>query len=169
VGRSQCEQIVTHCVWKKQPIPISTHPSITLLNTAVNYQREPELEAVEFIDCLVRSTLAQRRPVDDRETIEKMLRNADVIVTARTNDGLLVGVSRAISDFAYCTYLSDLAVDEAYQGNGIGRRLIEMTHEWSGLHTMLLLLSAPQAETYYPHIGMTQHNSAWYRPRAKTC
>jgi GNAT superfamily N-acetyltransferase len=133
--------------------------------TEIIYKLEPELGPDEFIDCLVRSTLAERRPVDDSETICGMLKNAGVIVTARLADGLLVGVSRAITDFHYCTYLSDLAVDRAYQGKGIGRNLIERTHEAAGLTTMLLLLSAPAAESYYPHIGMTPHRSAWYLPR----
>ena len=131
----------------------------------ITYQREPELSADEFIDCLVRSTLAERRPIDQRQTIEGMLQNADVICTARTSDGLLVGVSRAITDFHYCTYLSDLAVDQAFQGQGIGRELIEQTHDAAGRGTMLLLLSAPAAESYYPHIGMTPHRSAWYLPK----
>lgn len=94
-----------------------------------------------------------------------MIENADLIITARNESGLLIGVSRAITDFAYCAYLSDLAVDTAYQGKGIGKRLIQLTHEHAGLHTMLILLSAPKAVTYYPHIGMTQHPSAWYLPR----
>jgi len=131
----------------------------------VAYQLEPNLSAEEFIDCLVRSTLAERRPVDNREIILGMLKNADILVSARTGDGLLVGVSRAITDYSYCTYLSDLAVDKAFQGLGIGRELIERTHEAAGHGTMLLLLSAPAAESYYPHIGMTQHRSAWFLPK----
>jgi len=55
-----------------------------------------------------------------------MLQHADVVVTARV-EGRLVGVSRAITDFSYCTYLSDLAVDEAFQRRGIGRELIRRT------------------------------------------
>lgn len=90
-----------------------------------------------------------------------MLRQADLIVTARDDAGLLVGVSRALTDYAYSTYLADLAVDEAFQGRGIGRELIGRTHEAAGLHTMLILLAAPKAETYYPHIGMRQHGSCW--------
>ncbi|MCY2985851.1 MAG: GNAT family N-acetyltransferase [Planctomycetota bacterium] len=133
--------------------------------TDIIYQLEPELGAEEFIDCLVRSTLAERRPVGDRETICGMLKKAGVIVTARATGGLLVGVSRAITDFCYCTYLSDLAVDTAFQGQGIGRILIERTHEAAGRKTMLLLLSAPAAESFYPHIGMTPHRSAWCLPR----
>jgi predicted N-acetyltransferase YhbS len=125
----------------------------------VTYQLEPDLSPEEFIDVLVRSTLAERRPVHDLATIRAMLKHADLILTARL-DGLLVGVSRAISDFA-CTYLSDLAVDEQQQRQGIGRELIRRTHETAGLHTTLILLAAPKAQTYYPHIGMARHESCW--------
>ncbi len=130
----------------------------------VEYRLEPELSADEFIDLLVRSTLGERRPVGDRAAIDKMLSGADVLVTARI-EGKLVGVSRALSDFAFCTYLSDLAVDEQYQRRGIGRELIRRTHEAAGLNTSLILLAAPKAATYYPHVGMVQHESCWWIPR----
>jgi predicted N-acetyltransferase YhbS len=127
---------------------------------AVRYALEPELAPVEFIDVLVRSTLAERRPIHDLPRIRAMLDNADLIVTARA-DGRLVGVSRAVSDFAYCVYLSDLAVDEAFQRQGIGRELIRRTHEAAGLATHLILVAAPKAVGYYPHIGMERHESCW--------
>ncbi|CAN5180705.1 GNAT family N-acetyltransferase [soil metagenome] len=128
------------------------------------YTLEATLSSEEFIDILERSTLAERRPVHDALAIAMMLKHASVIVTAR-HDGFLVGVSRAITDFAYCTYLSDLAVDVNYQKQGIGRELIRRTHEAAGLNTTLILLSAPKAETYYPHTGMTKHESCWIVPR----
>jgi predicted N-acetyltransferase YhbS len=131
----------------------------------VRYSLEPELAPEAFIDVLRRSTLAERRPVHDLETIRGMLRHADLIVTARTGE-LLVGISRAITDFSYCTYLSDLAVDEAWQRRGIGRELIRRTHEAAGLETTLILLSAPAAREYYPHIGMQRHDSCWIIPRS---
>jgi ribosomal protein S18 acetylase RimI-like enzyme len=130
----------------------------------VTYHLEPDLSPRDFIDLLVRSTLAERRPVQDAEVIQGMLANADIILTART-EGKLVGVSRAITDFSFCTYLSDLAVDEAFQHRGIGRELIRRTHEIAGLRTMLILLAAPKAREYYPHIGMTYHDSCWIIPR----
>lgn len=130
----------------------------------VLYQLEPKLSADEFIDVLTRSTLAERRPVEDHSAIERMLAEADLVLTARVGE-LLVGVSRALSDFAFCTYLSDLAVDERFQRRGIGRELIRRTHEAAGLNTSLILLAAPNARTYYPHIGMTQHESCWWIPR----
>lgn len=131
------------------------------MNAPIRYAIEPGLGADEFVDVLRRSTLAERRPVDDRPRIAAMLENADLVVTARDGSGLLVGVSRAITDFAYCCYLSDLAVDEAFQGRGIGRELVRRTHEAAGPGTTLVLLAAPKARTYYPHIGMTQHDSCW--------
>jgi predicted N-acetyltransferase YhbS len=134
--------------------------------TDVTYQVEPGLDATEFLEVLERSTLAERRPVDEPETIRAMLRNADVLVTARV-DGRLVGVSRAITDFAYCTYLSDLAVDLAHQRQGIGRELIRRTHEAAGLGTTLILLAAPKAKTYYPHVGLAPHDSCWVIPRRR--
>ena len=130
----------------------------------LTYQLEPNLTPAEFIDVLWRSTLAERRPVEEPERIAAMLAKADVIVTARAG-ALLVGVSRAITDFAYCTYLSDLAVDEAFQRRGIGRELIRRTHEAAGLATLLVLLAAPKARDYYPHIGMQSHDSCWLIPR----
>jgi predicted N-acetyltransferase YhbS len=127
---------------------------------ALIYALEPDLTPAEFIDVLIRSTLAERRPVGHADVIRAMLEHADVIITAR-DDNRLVGVSRAITDFAFCTYLSDLAVDEALQKRGIGRELIKRTHEAAGFHTRLVLLAAPKAESYYPHIGMEAHNSCW--------
>ncbi len=127
---------------------------------AITYKLEPDLSANEFIDVLVRSTLAERRPVNRPDVIQGMLRHADLIFAARV-DELLVGISRAITDYNYCTYLSDLAVDQAFQGRGIGRELLRRTHDAAGLHTHLILLAAPKARTYYPHIGMEPHDSAW--------
>ncbi len=130
------------------------------------YSREfyPEFGPDEFIDLLVRSTLAERRPVEEPETIRGMLERAEVIITARIA-GRLVGISRAITDFSFCTYLSDVAVDQEYQRRGIGKELIRLTHEAAGLNTMLILLAAPLARTYYPHVGMLPHDSCWIIPR----
>ena len=130
----------------------------------VEYQIEDDLPALEFVNLLKRSTLAERRPIDEPSTIEVMIREADIMVTARVS-GKLVGVSRAITDRAYCTYLSDLAVDTEFQRKGIGRELIQRTHREAGLTTTLILLSAPKARDYYPHIGMTSHDSCWITPR----
>jgi GNAT superfamily N-acetyltransferase len=124
------------------------------------YSSERPITADQFIDVLRRSTLAERRPVDHRETIESMLRHANLLCSAW--DGkLLVGVARSVTDFAYCCYLSDLAVDVAYQRRGIGKELLRITQSRLGPHAKIILLAAPAAEPYYPRIGLTGHPSAW--------
>ena len=133
----------------------------------IRYAEEPALAVDEFIDLLRRSTLAERRPVDDRERIARMLAEADIVLCARDRDGKLVGVSRAITDFSYCCYLSDLAVDAARQRGGIGRELIRRTHERAGEETMLILLAAPKAMGYYPHIGMDHCQRAFTLDRRR--
>ena len=130
------------------------------------YALEPKLSAQEFRDVLVSSTLGPRRPVDEPERLERMLRNAAVIVTAR--DGAkLVGVSRAITDFAFCTYLSDLAVDLAYQHQGIGKRLIAETRAAAGDSASLFLFAAPAAEAYYGKAGMNAMPNGWVIKRVR--
>jgi predicted N-acetyltransferase YhbS len=122
----------------------------------ISYHTDRKISADQFIDILERSTLAERRPVKNRERIAKMLDHADILITAWDNEKL-VGVSRALSDFSFCCYLSDLAVDEAYQKQGIGNELIRQTHEVASKNdALLVLLAAPKAATYYPKIGMTQ-------------
>jgi N-acetylglutamate synthase-like GNAT family acetyltransferase len=128
------------------------------------YALEPGLSAAEFRAVLIASTLGERRPVNEPARLEQMLRHADVIVTAR-DGGRLVGVSRAITDFAYCCYLSDLAVDTAYQHQGIGKHLVEETRHAAGEAAMLMLIAAPAAEGYYPKIGMQRVKSCWLIPR----
>ena len=131
--------------------------------TPPQYETEPELSAREFIDLLERSTLAERRPVDDVARIEAMLRNADIIATARSN-GLLVGVARALTDFCFCCYLSDLAVDEAFQRQGIGKELLRRVGVEAGAETKVILIAAPKAVDYYPRTGMVRHESCWVTP-----
>lgn len=126
----------------------------------LQYETTRQIGPAEFVDLLKRSTLAERRPVDDQRCIEAMLRHANLLCTAW--DGTkLVGVARSITDFEYCCYLSDLAVDENYQKMGIGRELINQTRSRLGGKAKIILLSAPKAETYYPKIGFEMHRSAW--------
>lgn len=127
----------------------------------IHYQIEADLSAEAFIQVLKASTLAERRPVNEQERIENMLRNADLIITARTDEGELVGVARSVSDFVYCTYLSDLAVSISYQKQGIGVELIRQT-KLATPQANLILLAAPAAVNYYPKIGMTHHPHAFW-------
>lgn len=124
------------------------------------YSIEKSLDPDEFIEVLKSSTLAERRPIDDEQRITTMCNNANLIVTARLN-GLLIGVARSITDFVYCTYLSDLAVNINYQKKGIGKKLIEESKK-AAPQAKLILLSAPAAINYYPKLGMKKHDHCYY-------
>jgi GNAT superfamily N-acetyltransferase len=132
----------------------------------IAYAVEERLTADEFVDVLRRSGLAERRPVDQPDRIAKMLAHANLFVTAR-DGAILIGVARSLTDFGYCCYLSDLAVDRAYQRRGIGRTLIDRTRDAVGPDSMVLLLSAPAAMEYYPHIGMPKAENAFMFPRRR--
>jgi GNAT superfamily N-acetyltransferase len=128
------------------------------------YAVEDRLDPAEMVDVFRRSGLAERRPVDDAALVERMAAGANLVVTARAG-GLMVGLARSVTDFAYCVYLSDLATDRAWQGRGIGRRLIELTRDAAGAQANLILISAPGAMDFYAHvgpaIGLANVDSAW--------
>lgn len=130
----------------------------------ISYQLENDLKAEEFVKVLQRSTLGERRPVNDPERIAAMLAHGNLILTARDNDRI-VGVARSLTDFSFCTYLSDLAVDPDYQHRGIGKELIRRT-QLEAPEAKLILLAAPAAVHYYPHIGMKRHEHCFYIDRA---
>ena len=128
----------------------------------ITYQTGNDLDLDAVIELYRASTLGERRPVDDRERMGLMLRNANLVVTAWDGE-LLVGIARSVSDFSYATYLSDLAVRLSHQKQGLGRELIRRTQAQGGKAT-IILLSAPKAVEYYPRIGMKSHPSAWTLP-----
>ena len=132
----------------------------------LTYSADRRITAAQFIDVLNRSTLGERRPVHDVERIAAMLEHASLICTAWAGD-LLVGVARSVTDFAYCCYLSDLAVDAAFQGRGVGTELLRVTQGQLHPDAKLILLAAPKAREYYPRIGMETHDSAWIASASK--
>jgi len=132
----------------------------------IEYRKVDALNAESFIAVLISSGLAERRPVTDRERIARMLAGSNLIIVAYDGD-TLVGVARSVTDYAYCCYLSDLAVDRAYQGRGIGKRLIAETRRAAGQETMCLLISAPDSVSFYESIQMPRQTRAFMFPRAK--
>jgi len=126
----------------------------------ITYTFEKTLTPEAFRDILTDSGLGARRPIDDLERLRAMIDNASLLLTAR-DAGKLVGIARSVTDIVYCTYLSDLAVHHKYQGRGIGTELIRLT-KLQNPQAKLILLSAPDAITYYPKIGMDRHDFCFY-------
>lgn len=133
----------------------------------VKYEVNKPITPQQFVNILERSGLAERRPVDDAACMTGMIENSDLLVTAWEDDSL-IGVARSVTDFSFCCYLSELAVDRKYQSKGIGKELVARTQVELGAHCMIVLLSAPAAVDYYPHIGMEKHPHAWILLRDKT-
>jgi GNAT superfamily N-acetyltransferase len=125
---------------------------------SIQYRIDAIISAEQLADVFDRSGI--RRPTGDKPRIQRMINAADVIVTAWNNE-TLVGVARAITDFSYCCYLSDLAVDREFQRQGIGAELVRRVQQLIGEESMLLLLSAPEAMDYYPKIGMDHMQNAF--------
>lgn len=95
-----------------------------------------------------------------------MYDHANLIVTAWHSDKL-VGISRSLTDFCYCCYLSNLAIREDYQTSGIGKKLIQLTKDKIGEQTTLILVSAPTAMDYYPKVGFQKTDNAFLIKRTK--
>ena len=126
----------------------------------LTYRTNHPVSRAQFIALLQKTSLGARRPLAEAERIDAMLQNADLLISA-WDDDRLVGIVRAVTDYAYCCYLSDLAVDEAWQRRGIGQELLATLKQALHPQCKIILLAAPQAVDYYPHIGFTQHPSAW--------
>jgi ribosomal protein S18 acetylase RimI-like enzyme len=129
----------------------------------VVYARESNLSAEELGDVFARSGII--RPARDIERLRRMVKNANLILTARV-EGKLVGVARALTDFAWVCFVSDLAVDRECQRSGIGRELLRQMRELVGDEVSVSLFAGPGAETYYPHIGF-ESGSGWRVPRSR--
>jgi predicted N-acetyltransferase YhbS len=125
----------------------------------ISYKTGNDLDLDAVIELYRASTLGERRPVDDRERMGIMLRNANLVITAWDGDRL-VGISRSLTDFTFATYLSDLAVRKSHQRHGIGKELMRRTQQ-AAASSKIILLAAPAAEAYYPHVGFTHHPQAW--------
>ena len=126
----------------------------------IQYRTGNDLDLDQVIELYKASTLGERRPIDDRPRFAAMLKNANLVITAWDGD-LLVGISRSLTDFHYFTYLADLAVRVSHQKKGIGKELIRLTQAKGGPKTNVLLLAAPAAAEYYPHIGFSHEPRAW--------
>jgi ribosomal protein S18 acetylase RimI-like enzyme len=107
-----------------------------------------------------------KRPTTELPRIARMFA-APCLVFSAWDEEKLVGISRSLTDYAYCCYLSDLAVDKEYQGYGIGQELVQRTKALIGDEVSLILLSAPDAVSYYPQIGFELTNNAYLIKRKR--
>lgn len=132
--------------------------------SAIEYRHNLPLAATDVAAVFDASGI--RRPTNDLARIERMFSNANLIFSA-WHEGKLVGVCRALTDFSYCCYLSDLAVDKAFQKHGIGRELIARVRSALGEEVALVLLSAPEAMAYYHKVGFEKIENGFIIKRTR--
>ena len=133
---------------------------------SITYGVEPDLLLEDYLDILKRSTLAERRRTENHERLARILKNSDLIVTARDGEGQLIGLSRSVTDFGEMIYVADLCVDRALQGQGVGKTLLERSREEAGGDEVrLILLSAPAAMDYYPKVGLEHLGNCFGTPK----
>lgn len=130
----------------------------------ITYSKDVSIDAKQLSHVFKSSGI--KRPVDDLDRLQRMIDNADILCTAWDRNEL-VGIARAVTDYSYCCYLSDLAVNSIYQKQGIGKNLVELVQEQVGDEAALILLSAPSAMEYYPKIGMEKIENGFKIARKK--
>lgn len=130
----------------------------------IEYKINAPISTNQFIALLTHSTLGDRRPVHDRDCMEGMISNANLIVSA-WQKGDLIGIARSVTDFHYACYLSDLAVAESHQKTGVGKQLQMLTQNELGPRCKLILIAAPSANDYYEQIGFTNNERCWVLDR----
>lgn len=132
----------------------------------IDFKVNEPIDVQQFHGLLVNSSLGERRPIEDMECLAGMIANSNLTVSAWAGDKL-VGLARSMTDFHYACYLSDLAVDQAYQKLGIGKQLQVLTQGQLQHRCKLILISAPSANEYYDSLGYTNNPRCWVLERSQ--
>ncbi len=118
---------------------------------------EERISVEEYIDFLKRTDLGSQYPKERFEgRIAKLVKNVSISLVARNEMGDVVGVLFGLTDFAYWLYVTDLGVDRAYTGQGIGKKLMKTAHEIAGgeRDIAVYLIANENAIGFYEKLGM---------------
>ena len=139
--------------WKRTPefeAYLKDHaPTITI--------REERITAEEYVGFLKRTDLGSQYPKERfEERIARLVNTVSISLTARTEEGLLVGVLYGLTDYAYWLYITDLGVDRDYTRQGIGKRLMKTAHQLAGgeKDIAVYLIANENAVPFYEKCGM---------------
>jgi ribosomal protein S18 acetylase RimI-like enzyme len=98
--------------------------------------------------------------------MHRALQNGSVIVCA-WNERELIGFARAITDFTWIGYLSQLAVVPAFQRRGVGKQLVTHVLEQLGDGVSLVVHSADGASGFYEAVGFERYENVFQIRRKK--
>lgn len=131
---------------------------------SIVYAYEHGLSVADYVAVLSETTMRDKRPLANSERIAKMIAGANLVVTAR-EDGVILGLARCITDFAWIAYCAELAVRESAQRRGVGAGIMATARDLLGPGVGMILISEPEARGFYARIGMEPNDSAFYRAR----
>lgn len=126
------------------------------MNEKINITEE-RISAKEYIDFLKRTDLGSQYPKERFEDrIATLVNSVSISLVARNESGMAVGVLFGLTDYAYWLYVTDLGVDRAYTGQGIGRQLMKTAHELAGgeKDIAVYLIANENAVGFYEKLGM---------------
>ena len=95
------------------------------------------------------------------------LKNSAVLCCIRDN-GKPIGLGRTVSDHGYVVYIADVIVRPEYQGQGLGREIMEYLLDEiksslkPGYKVMISLLAAKGKEEFYNKFGFVDRPNEWY-------
>lgn len=130
----------------------------------ITYKLNHPLNVDEVIR--VFDTSGINRPTKDGNRIARMLKNSNLLLSA-WDEERLIGVCRALTDFSYCCFLSDLAVERSYQHRGIGKELIARLRAELGEEVSLIIQAAAPSMSYYPRLGFEKMENGFVIPRKR--
>ena len=131
---------------------------------SIVYAQEQTLRVADYVAVLGETTMRDKRPLANAARIGEMLAGANFIVTAR-EDGVILGLARCITDYAWIAYCAELAVKESAQGSGIGRGILEFCMRTLGPGIGIALISEPNALAFYEHLGLMRLDSGFFSNR----
>ncbi len=118
---------------------------------------QERVSAEEYIDFLKRTDLGSQYPKERfHDRIAKLVQTVSISLVARDENGTVVGVLFGLTDFAYWLYVTDLGIDRACTGQGLGRRLMKTAHEIAGgeKDIAVYLIANENAVGFYEKLGM---------------
>ena len=92
---------------------------------------------------------------DEPELLEKAIKNSLDLWTLWDGE-ILAGLARTVGDGATISYLQDLLILKAYQGKGLGTRLLrEVLHDNKGIRQFVLLTEDNEKnKNFYEKLGL---------------
>ncbi|MCV2358264.1 GNAT family N-acetyltransferase [Paucibacter sp. TC2R-5] len=115
---------------------------------------------VEGLDWLALAEVFERAPLGTRDpaTLELSFRNSQSRCFVYA-DGRIIGAGRALSDGVLWCVIFDVVLLPEYQGQGLGRAIMDSLAEQAGA-AQVMLYAAPGKEAFYAKLGFKMMKTA---------